>query len=211
MTATRLTGTTDSLVEFQAHDFSRLRGLKNLPDAIVRAQILHYEDRVNRLNLLHRRLDETDPASALESELTRRASALRDDLQLRELHFENLSARPTRMSKRVEFALRLGWGSFEAWKEEFQALGRRDEIGWLTLLMDPVEYQLSHQGIALDGSNHPAGFLPVLVLDVSRRAFAGMERAAYLEALFENIDWACVADRQGISETAPSGGTCGHP
>lgn len=203
MTASHLSGTSDSLVETPVGDLSRLHGLKNIPDAVVEAQILYYEDRVSRLDLLRRHLENIDPTLARESGLTQRVSALREEIQLRELHFENLSPRPTRMSGRFEFALRLGWGSFRAWKDEFLAMARMDGVGWVTLLMDPVEYQLCHQGVPLDGRNHPSGFLPVLVLDVSSRALNGMEREAYLEALFENIDWTCVEDRHAISETAP--------
>ena len=198
MAPTLLSNDLVSQAPYNARDFSQLRGLRNIPDPVIRAHLLHYENSVRRL---HR---------ARESGMTDRVDSGLKDLRLHEFYFDNLSSRPSRMSRRFEFTLRIGWGSLEAWKDEFRALGRRDGVGWVILHMDPVEYQLSNHWVDLHGEGHPSGFLPVLVMDVEDHAFTGMDRSAYIEAFLENVDWARVEDRHAVAENLDLRGYPGH-
>jgi len=46
--------------------------------------------------------------------------------------------------------------------------------------------------------SHPAGFNPLLIMDVFEHAFMidyGLKRADYIEAFFKNIDWKAVETR----------------
>jgi Fe-Mn family superoxide dismutase len=45
---------------------------------------------------------------------------------------------------------------------------------------------------------HPAGCIPILILDVFEHAFMidyGLRRGDYIEAFFKNIDWKAVEKR----------------
>ena len=42
---------------------------------------------------------------------------------------------------------------------------------------------------------HPAGFTPLLAMDVWEHAYTGMERPKYVEAFLANVDWAVVERR----------------
>lgn len=180
-------------------NYSNLHGLAPIPDTLIQAHLAHYERCVQEAN------------HSPDAGMPPLESAAERDLRLHELYFENLSPRPTRMSKRFEFDLSITWGSSRAWKEEFMAMGRMDKVAWVLLLMDPVEYQLSNHWIGVDGEGHPSGFFPVLVLDVQEHAFQGMERSQYLEACLENIDWKCVENRHSISSTLPRRGELLQP
>ena len=64
---------------------------------------------------------------------------------------------------------------------------------------------LSNHWITLDQEGIPAGFKPLLVMDVWEHAFMrdykATERAKYVEAFFRNVDWGRVERR--LREEAP--------
>jgi superoxide dismutase, Fe-Mn family len=72
-------------------------------------------------------------------------------------------------------------------------------VGWVILFEDPVTDRLSNHWITLHQEGIPAGFKPLLVMDVWEHAFMrdykATERKKYVEAFFRNIDWALVDRR----------------
>lgn len=183
--------------------FAPLRGLRNLPEALIRSHLLRRENGARRLDLLRLRSEGKLPDPSRPFKLHDRLRSATAELQLHDLYFENLSPQPTRLPEGLAHALSIGWGSFEAWRDEFRAYGRTGDVGWVILLMDPVDFQLSNHCVGLNGEGMPAGFLAVLVMDVKGHAFAGLDRSAYIEAFLENVDWACVEDRHALSKTLP--------
>ena len=81
------------------------------------------------------------------------------------------------------------WASASAWEKEFRAIGAMRGIGWAILYRDPLTRRLSNHWISLHQDGHPAGFQPVLVMDVWEHAYTGLERARYIDAFFANLDW----------------------
>jgi len=88
-----------------------------------------------------------------------------------------------------------GWHSVAEWEKEFRAMGHTRGVGWVILYRDPVLERLSNHWITLHEEGHPAGFTPLLVMDVWEHAYSGMDRSRYIEAFFENLRWSRVADR----------------
>ncbi len=62
-------------------------------------------------------------------------------------------------------------------------------VGWAILYKDPVTGHLSNHWIGLHEEGHPAGFVPVMVMDVWEHAFAGMDRPSYMQAFLSNANW----------------------
>ena len=91
------------------------------------------------------------------------------------------------------------FGSLETWKADFQAIGGMRGIGWAVLFQDPVTGRLTNQWITLHQDGIPAGFKPLLVMDVWEHAFMrdykATEKAKYIEAFFRNVDWQAVERR----------------
>ena len=195
MTPTPLAGSVAPHLPYLVRDFSHLRGLKSIPDWMIRSHLLHYEDGVRRLDRLHQRLEETDGNPAREPGMRQRMQRALQDLQLHELYFENLTPGSSAVSRRFATELRIAWGSFRAWQDEFRAMGQPDDVGWVILHMDPVEHQLSNDWVGLHDAGHPSGFIPLLVMDVQDHACAGGQRSATIKAFLENIDWTCVENR----------------
>ena len=68
--------------------------------------------------------------------------------------------------------------------------------GWVILFQDPATDRLTNHWITLHQDGVPAGFKPLLVMDVWEHAFMrdykATDKARYVEAFFRNIDWAIV-------------------
>ena len=78
-------------------------------------------------------------------------------------------------------------------------MGKMRGIGWAILYQDPKNGLLSNHWIATHEEGHPAGFIPLLVMDVWEHAYmvdlGASGRAVYIETFMKNIDWAQVDER----------------
>ena len=98
-------------------------------------------------------------------------------------------------------ATEIGFGSFDAWKADFVAVGSLRGVGWAVLYEDPDTNRLSNHWIELHHQGVPPGFKPILVMDVWEHAFLldfkPGERDKYIEAFFANVDWQVVERHLG--------------
>jgi Fe-Mn family superoxide dismutase len=182
-------------MEYPVRDFGRVRGLKGIPDPLVEHHLKLYAGYVKNLNLLRRRVPAAEPGTPEFSELHRRVGFEVNGMRLHELYFENLSPAGGAPDSGLRSALSVGWGSVDAWRQEFVAVGAMRGVGWAILYRDPADGRLSNHWIGLHEEGHPAGFAPILVMDVWEHAFTGMERPKYIEAFLENVDWERVERR----------------
>jgi Fe-Mn family superoxide dismutase len=180
---------------YRRRDFSNLLGLKNLPDALMAAHLKLYEGYVKNTNLLAERLRDVDLETPEWAEMMRRVGFEINGMRLHELYFDNLSPHPSNPTRAVIQAVGGSWDSFGEWEREFQAMGQIRGVGWVILYRDPVANRFSNHWISLHEEGHPAGFIPLLVMDVWEHAYSGMERARYIEAFFQNIHWDRVEER----------------
>jgi Fe-Mn family superoxide dismutase len=121
---------------------------------------------------------------------------------LHEYYFSNLrrAADPAPApSSGLGQALAQGFGSLDVWRQDFHGIGQMRGVGWVLLVEDPVTHHLSNHWVTLHEEGVPAGFKPLLVMDVWEHAFMrdykATERTKYIEAFFRNIDWAMVERR----------------
>lgn len=182
--------TTDVVpMDWKEEDYRALRGLKDLPDALIEAHLKLYSGYVKNLNRLQHELAGTDSSSAAWSELQRRVGFEMNGMRLHELYFENLKPGGRGPSRDIGTFLSDSWPSVSAWEKEFRAIGAMRGVGWAILYRDPLTRRLSNHWITLHQDGHPAGFRPILLMDVWEHAFTGMERARYIDAFFANLDW----------------------
>jgi hypothetical protein len=96
-------------------------------------------------------------------------------------------------------ALAESFGSLEQWQAAFHAVGESRGVGWVILFQDPTTHWLTNHWISLHQEGVPAGFTPLLVMDVWEHAFMrdykATERGVYIEAFFRNIDWRMIEQR----------------
>jgi len=162
---------------------------------LIQAHLKLYEGYVKAVNLLRQRLAASKPGSPEWSEMKRRMGFELNGLRLHELYFESLGAGESGPSGPLEDVLSASWGSYSAWKDEFEAIGQMRGVGWAILYRDPVDRRLSNHWIGLHEEGHPAGFTPLLVMDVWEHAFTGMDRTTYIQAFFSNVRWSVIEAR----------------
>ncbi len=192
------------LKQYETRSFPNLRGLNGISAAQVEEHLDLYKGYVDRTNALHREIDAAvastenrplgkDPTYA---ELTRRLGFEFDGMILHELYFEALTARTrvdpapgTMLRKTIEFS----FGTFEHWLEDFKGIAAMPGVGWVIAYENPYTGWLSNHWISLHHVGHPAGFTPIVVMDVWEHAFMrdyrATERAKYVEAFFRCVDW----------------------
>lgn len=137
-------------------------------------------------------------ASAL-SELMRRFGFEFNGMRLHELYFESLGGNGEITEGALTQAIVARWGSVDAWKAEFQAMGVMRGIGWVLLVHDPKANTLHNVWVSDHELGHLAG-LPVLVaMDVWEHAFMidylPAERSTYVQIFLKNLNWNVVEKR----------------
>lgn len=180
---------------YKPRDFSALRGLQNIPDPLLVAHLKLYEGYVKNTNLLAEHLKEAEIGSPEWAEMTRRIGFEVNGMRLHELYFDNLSSHPFNPSPALLDEMGGSWESFAEWEKEFRAMGQIRGVGWVILYRDPIADRLSNHWITLHEEGHPAGFTPLLVMDVWEHAYSGMDRTRYIEAFFESLHWNRVESR----------------
>jgi Fe-Mn family superoxide dismutase len=188
--------------------FDHLKRLDGISDQQIAEHLQLYAGYVKQVNALNEQLAELlgkgkatgkDPEFA---ELTRRLGFEYNGMILHEYYFSNLrpAAEPMPASgSGLTQALAQAFGSLEAWKTDFQAMGEMRGIGWVILFEDPATDRLTNHWVTLHQDGVPAGFKPLLVMDVWEHAFMrdykATDKARYVEAFFRNVDWQAVEHR----------------
>ncbi len=189
---------------YEPKDFSYLLGhLEGISDDLLKMHFALYKGYVKNTNLLVFALrefeDKGDELTLAYGALKRRFSWEYDGMILHEYYFENLKSTPFLTRKDALYKqIVKDFGSFEKWKEAFFATAMIRGIGWVILYQSPKEGRLKNIWVDEHHMNHLAGEVPLLVLDVWEHAYMteyGLNRKAYLEAFFKNINWKVVSKR----------------
>jgi len=195
---------------YREQTFDHLKGLDGISDAQIEEHLKLYAGYVKQVNTLNAELAElrggghasgTNPAFA---ELTRRLGFEYNGMILHEYYFSNLKRAAEPMppaGSGLAQALGQAFGSMEQWLKDFHAVGEMRGIGWAILFEDPVTDRLSNHWVSLHQEGIPAGFKPLLVMDVWEHAYMrdykATDKKKYIEAFFRNVDWAAVERRLG--------------
>ena len=203
---------------FTPHDYSRLRGLSGITDEQIEVHLTLYEGYVKRSNALIQRTagmaKDGKEAGPDFAEQKRRLGWELNGMLLHELYFDGL--RPGTGAKLASdnplaAAAARQFGSIDSWKADLMAVAKMPGVGWAITYADPVTHWLVNLWIEQHHAGHPAGWTPVLVLDVWEHAFSvylkPTERAKYLEDFFANVDWNAVASRLGQGQKGRPGQT----
>ena len=193
---------------YKEQKFDHLSGLQGISDAQLQEHFALYSGYVKQVNALNEELAKVRSQGKASgknpefAELTRRLGFEYGGMILHEYYFSNLKKaadpQPAPNSGLAK-ALTEYFGSIDQWKTDFQAIGEMRGIGWVILFEDPMTDRLTNHWVTLHQEGIPAGFKPLLVMDVWEHAFMrdyqATERAKYVEAFFRNIDWQAVERR----------------
>ena len=188
---------------YAAKDFSNLVGMEGFSETLLKNHFTLYQGYVTNTNKLMdslaAMLKEGKVGTPEYSELKRRMGFEFNGMRLHEYYFGNLGGKGV-LDKSGKLGRKLAedFGSYEDWERDFKGTGTMRGIGWAILYQDNLTGKLFNQWINEHETGHPAGCVPILVMDVFEHAFMtdyGLKRADYIEAFFKNINWNVVESR----------------
>ena len=188
---------------YEAKDYSKLIGMEGFSETLLKNHFTLYQGYVTNTNklmdTLASMLKEGKVGTPEYAELKRRMGWEFNGMRLHEYYFDNLGGKVA-LDKSGKLAKKLAenFGSYEDWEKDFRGTGTMRGIGWVILYQDNVSGKLFNQWINEHDVGHPAGCVPILIMDVFEHAFItdyGLKRADYIEVFFKNINWALVESR----------------
>ncbi len=192
---------------------SRLRGLS------LRLIASHYENNyggaVRRLNAIRDQLGALDAAATagfVLNGLKREELIAANSADLHEIYFDGLGGDGT-IPPDMDAALARDFGSADAWRREFVAMGKAlgGGSGWVLLSLSLGDGTLRNVWAA-DHTHGMALGVPILALDMYEHAYHldfGANAGAYVEAFMPNIAWDRIARRHATATALLAAGT--HP
>lgn len=189
---------------YQAKDYSYLIGMPGFSDNLINTHLKLYQGYVTNTNLLLNLLQKLSADGKNRSpeyaELKRRLGWEFDGMRLHEYYFSNLGGKESKLDQNSPLYQNIirDFGSYDAWKNDFIATGAMRGIGWAVLYLDPATGKLLNIWINEHDVGHLAGGQPILIMDVFEHAYMpdyGLDRAKYIDAFFNNINWDVVSKR----------------
>ena len=182
---------------YAAKDFGKLVGMDGFSETLLKNHFTldqGYVTNTNKLSdLLGGMLAEGKTATPEYAELKRRFGWEWNGMRLHEFYFENLGGKGALdPASKLGKAVAAEFGSVEKWEADFRAVGAMRGIGWVVLDQDKLGGRLFNQWVNEHDAGHPAGAVPVLIMDVFEHAFMvdyGLKRADYIAAFFRNVNW----------------------
>jgi Fe-Mn family superoxide dismutase len=190
---------------YKVREFNHLKGLKGLSDSQLEQHFKLYEGYVKNTNLLREQVAEMmakgQGDSPIFSELVRRLPFEQNGMVLHEYYFDNMTPSGPGITQGGALAKAIdeSFGSQDAYRKELLTMAKMRGVGWVLTLQDPVTGWLANRWVTLHQDGNIAGYRPVLVLDVWEHAwtvdYKPTERAKYLDAWFNNVNWKTVESR----------------
>jgi superoxide dismutase, Fe-Mn family len=190
-------------VEYQAKNYSSLVGMPGFSKEALELHFTLYQGYVKNTNLMLSLMDQLSTAGKLGSPewagLRRRFGWEWDGMRLHEFYFDSLGGDGViDTGSDLYRAMVKQWGSYDAWRQDFEATGMMRGIGWAILYQDPETGMLINTWINEHDLGHLAGAKPILNMDVFEHAYMldyGLNRKGYIDAFFNNLKWNEVSKR----------------
>lgn len=156
----------------------------------------NYGGAVKRLNAIERRLEDLDWAAAPVFEingLKREEMIANGSMILHEIYFDSLGGAGGDPTGALKVAIERDFGSLDAWRSEFSALGKAQGggSGWTLLVWSPRRARLVNAWAA-DHAHNLAGATPLVALDMYEHSYHmdfGAKAGAYVDAFMNNLSW----------------------
>lgn len=192
---------------YEPKNYDRLIGTRGFSEDLLRTHFGLYQGYVKHTNacLALLRGGTQDPYAA--GEVRRRLGWEFNGMRLHELYFDGMQSGGSQIALDSPFraAIALEFGSFESWWAQFQKLGGMRGIGWGVLSYDASGNRFINTWINEHDAGALAGTSPLLVLDLFEHAYMrdyNTDRAGYLKAFSEAVDWAVCEKRWNASGAA---------
>lgn len=189
------------LKSYEAKSF-RLGPLEGLSQTQIEEHLKLYQGYVKNTNALLQKIEQhkqNAEAMAVElSELVRRLGFEFNGMRLHEYYFSQFETTEG-SNDALKKELEAQYGSFDSWKRQISATAVMRGIGWVLLVQDETNGNL----LTIWVTDHELGQLGgqkiLFALDVWEHAYTvdykPTERAKYVEAFWNNLNWQKVEER----------------
>ncbi len=189
---------------YVARDFGYLlnKKLEGLSQNQLSQHMKLYQGYVKKANEISRKLKDVDLASANPTysplrELLAEQSYALNGAVYHEYYFGNLGGKGGEPSGDLRSAFDERFGSSAKFMDYLRAAGKSMR-GWVIVGYNTRIGRLDTFGLDLHNLLTPANVIPLVVLDVYEHAYMidyGIDRAKYLDAFVQNLDWDIVSKR----------------
>ena len=184
---------------FQLPDMSGLSAKQ------IEVHLKLYAGYVKNVNAIMAKLDElmqdSEKNALALSELKRRFGFEFNGMRLHELYFESLGGDGKAEGKLAD-ALTKQWGSFEAWQNEFKAMGSMRGIGWVLLTYDTKANMFHNVWVSDHELGHLATLPVIVAMDMWEHAFmidyVPAQKSDYVSAFMHNLNWKKLDERFSV-------------
>ena len=178
--------------------FTNLNGI--FSDKLTQAHLKLYSGYVANTNKALELLKTLEPGTLQWMEVKRRLGWEFNGMRLHELYFGNMGKNKKTLSKNSPLLKKIieTFGSLESCQKDFVNTGKLRGIGWVVMYYDKEADELFNIWVNEHDAGHFAGCVPLLVMDVFEHAFItdyGMDRASYIDAFINSIDWDVVSGK----------------
>lgn len=172
-----------------------------LPGLSEKLIVSHWENNycgaVKRLNAIEEQLAGLDVAAApvfVLNGLKREELIASGSMILHEVYFSSLGGTGGDPDGALKAAIERDFGSVDAWRAEFTAMGKAQGggSGWTLLVWSPHRGRLVNAWAA-DHAHNLAGATPLIALDMYEHSYHmdfGAKAGAYVDAFMQNLSWA---------------------
>lgn len=199
-----MTATATAAKAYEPKSFST-DGFSGISKEQLEQHLKLYQGYVNNTNTLNTKIAELIDAGKAGTpeynEMKRRLGFEFSGMRLHEYYFGNMKPNGGALPKDSQLYRKIveDFGSYENWELDFKATGKMRGIGWAILYQDRHSGRLQNFWVSDHENGHPAGFEPIVVMDVWEHAFTvdykPTEKGSYIDAFFNNIDWAAAESR----------------
>ena len=182
--------------------------LKGISKKTIDEHFKLYQGYVKHANLILQKIDELGEESEKNAyilgELQRRFAFEFDGMRNHEYYFEQFEGGPSSKNSlvgtsKLEKMIIDEWGSFDKWINRFKAIAMTRGIGWAILYEDRMNKRLLNAWVDEQHLGQLNGARFILGLDMWEHSYMldypPSEKAKYVEAFFENLNWPVVLKR----------------
>jgi len=198
---------------YKARDFKALAGsMDGLSAKQIEQHLKLYEGYVAKSNAIHDALKTVDLTTANATysavrELLIEQSFAHNGVVYHEYYFNNLGGKGGEPKGALKSAIEEQWGSNGKFFDFLKAAGKSAR-GWVIVGFNTRAGYVDAYALDTHNIASPANIVPLVVLDVYEHAYMidyGIDRAKYLDAFINNMQWDVVEKRLSIASKHPAG------
>lgn len=190
-------------IETKSFDFSNI---KDMSYSQLNQHYILYTRYVNTINKVSLEMNNNATYENCNSNFSNVRNVQRalsfnlDAVKLHELYFENMTGLNNTICGKINDVIIQYFGTYDNFKDKFKCIGLSMR-GWVVLCYDSFTDDYYIYGQDSHNTEIVMSTYPIIVMDVYEHAYMidyGIDKGAYIDAFFNNLDFKVINDRFGV-------------